>query len=239
MLNRINDEASAELIRFYREQLEAGAKGSGEYEAHLSLGLLYWRVNDGAGSDRINYHLAEAARCAAALYQKRKTNHDSHDNDLFEFMIPLFTVLIAGDENTRRIMAEIDICYWASEQPAEFKSLVLFFDLLRRHLIDVRYSDVEVNTVLAANNNPETHLFYKPWIEAYCAGILAVNTADNERVAAACQRLLDFHRKEALSGDWQLKVEGLLSFWGSGLLNVAKSSGVNIDISKRYLYEYN
>ena len=239
MLNNITDEASAELIQFYRQQLEAGVKGSGEYEAHLSLGLLYWRDNGGEGNDSTNYHLTEGARCAADLYQKRKDNRDTRGNNLFEFMIPLFIVLIAGDEKSRRVMAGIDRVYWASEQPAEFESMILFFDLLRRHLIKVHYPDVEVNEVLAANNTPETHPFYKPWIEMFCTGVLAVNAGENGRVAFACQSLVELHRKEALTGDWQLRVEGLLSFWASGLLKIANSSGINIDAAENYLYRFN
>lgn len=236
MLNNISDDAAAKLKRFYQQQLDSGVNGWAKYEAHLFLGLLHWRDHGNAGVDELKRHMAEAAVCVALLYAKRKSDDQREDNGAVEFLIPLFVVLIFGDEQSRRTMSEVDRCYWSSGEPAELQSMILFLDLLRRYLVRISYPDGEVQAVLEANRRSETHSFYQPWIDAFCTGILAINSGDTETIEVSCERLDTLHRKEATTGDWQLHVEGLMNLWGSGLLRIARWYGLTVETESRYLY---
>lgn len=230
--NRIGDAAAADMLQFYREQLDNDVQGSARYEAHLYLGLLAWR----AGNQPVmEEHLPTAANLATERFVERSEEQPGQSISPFEFMIPAFLTFTFGSQQDREALTRVRRSSWAGRDDDEFASVTELLDLVTRSAAAREFDKADVEKLARVNDSEKTHRFYQPWIAAFAEALYAIIDGDRERLEQACATLGALHREEALEGDWQLHLESVMDFWTSTLLVTAKSHGLEPTIDSPYV----
>lgn len=227
-LNKIDDDAASELEKYYQKWIEEKVRGSEEYEAHLTLGLLAWRS---ANTKLMEDHLARAASVAVNIYTQRAPQGKREPD---RFVMPLMLTLLFGDTAMKQRVAEIPRQHWFTPETLEFKPLADLIDLLR-HGLPEGDANEHIKKITDQNNCPGVNLFYRPWIKAMCSGLLAVSSQEIKSLQSALDELVELHADEAWEGDWQYRVDGLIATWASVLYKLSLEAGLKPDFSSEYV----
>jgi hypothetical protein len=231
-LNLISDEAAASAEEFFGRWLAPGREDIARYEAHKHLGFLAWRKGDAV---RMRTHLVSAAEQAVAFVEQRDLDNTEAVREAIDFEPVLMLAIAFGDSALRLRLARLPRALWCQPADPAYGPLADLFDLLRMAIPGQAIDREAILQVARHNRAPDASAFFRPWIDAMCAGLLAIAERDADGAVASVDTLLGLHRERALEGDLQRLAEGLVATWALVLKTLAQERGLSLAVDSPYL----
>lgn len=232
MLNQISDEGATHLIEFYEGLLAQNKNPLTHYEAHFTLGLIAWRENN---LPLCQQHLHDAADYMTEYLGSVQPAASESVRTPHRVALPFFVIFNFGSDATKKALANIDRASFFCPESERYESLAQLLELLRYYFAGEQLNSDSLEVLLANSGDPNTDLFYRPWVTTMAQGLRAILDKNRIMVEKCVNYLLQLHGHLASEGGWEKLVEGLLSFWALTLINVAKREGLLVQCNSPYV----
>jgi hypothetical protein len=230
-LNLIDDAGAESLKSVFRERTDPAVPAMRRYTAELHLGLLAWREGD---LGQMKTHLAAAGKAAIEAFS-RPVPAGRAQRRPKDFDLPLMMILAFGDDASKQAAGTLSRSAWFQDDDVEYRPLAELLDILRRFPGTKRLDAAEIRKVLESNGGAAAQPWYRLWIQAMGAGLLAIVEKKQQDVEKAIHALLKLHERETEEGDWKLLVQGLMASWALVLGRLARESGIAVKADSPYL----
>lgn len=230
MLNHIDDDAAVDALKFYQSMLKKEIRVDATFNAHYNIGLLLWR---NFGQESIGEMITSFSHAAVSALDLLDSLND--DTNIFDYMTPMFVVYIFGSHSDRVRLTAITNAALETYSGKNFKSFVNLLLGIKATAVSRDWDDKIIETIQRANNCADAHPFYRPWINEFVNGLMAIKKNKPDDLERACTELDDFHEEEALYASLKNDVQGLMCFWTLALKVVSESNGTMFKLMSPYV----
>lgn len=231
-LNQISKSRGNELTAIYSESIDDAYPLHGRQRAYEILGSLAW-LNGDIESLHKNY-TRSVELGIRKLNQRSERRPKASPKPLAMEMICLNGVIVQ-DKKLREQIAQIPLENWYTEGDKEYLPLALALNVVRNFSVIGKCDQSDIEGARAANQKAESYSAFRSWIDVLLNGLAAITDNNDSDAQQAVNKLLAMHELDALDGEWQWSVRGLVASWATALLQLAKEADLELDWRSRYV----